>query len=258
MPKIAANLNLLFQEVPVAERIGAAKKAGFAGIEFLIPYDQSAITLAADLEKHHMPLVLINTPAGDWDAGERGMAAIPNRVQEFRDGFRRALEIGEITRPETIHIMAGIAQGPDSLHCYLDNLNWACSLAPDRLFLIEPISAAGCAGYFLNSLAQARDIITELALPNLFLQFDVFHAAMSGQDPISAFDRYQPLIRHIQIASVPDRAEPDHGTVDIQAFIAHVTQRGYNHWISAEYFPAADTAQGLNWLACYNKNQAQD
>lgn len=248
MPRFAANLSLLFTEVPLLERIAAARQAGFDGVEMLFPYAAAIPDLNSALDTADLPLILINTPALDWDAGGRGCAAIPGAETRFRDGFEQALTYAEGLGSPIIHIMSGLASGPEAKQTLIDNLKWATSRAPEQPLTIEPINALDIPGYFLDDFDLAADVLDAVAAPNLALQFDAYHAHRITGDMPATWARHGHRATHIQIAGAPGRHEPTGGDIDYPAFFAHLDATGYSGFVSAEYFPAAATTKGLAWL----------
>ncbi len=255
MPKFAANLSMLFTEVAFLERFAAARANGFNAVEFLFPYDHDVHAIAEQLALHRLELVLHNLPAGDWAAGERGIACDPARVGEFQDSVARALEYGPVLGVRQLHCLAGIV--PPGLPvelahaAYVKNLRFAAArLAEHGLdLLIEPINTYDMPGYFLSGSAQAAAIIAECGAPNLFLQFDVYHMHRMEGEVANNIARYLPLIRHMQVADNPGRHEPFTGEIGYGELFRHIDQLGYEGWIGCEYHPVGNTATGLSWRA---------
>jgi hydroxypyruvate isomerase len=246
MPRFAANLTLLFTEVPMPERPGYAARAGFDGVEVLFPYDLPV----ADWDRAlaGVPLVLINTPPGDWISGDRGFAARPGDEAVFRDGFLRAADYATRLGGPRVHVMAGVAKGPQAEAVYTENLAWAAAQAPALRLCIEPLNPEDMPGYFLNDYDQAARIVADIGCDRIGLQFDLWHAARLHGDPSAVWDRYQAQINHVQIAGFPARNEPGGGGFSLPALCDAVDAMD-NVWIAAEYRPARGTAQGLGWLA---------
>ncbi len=248
MPNFAANLTLLFTEHPLLERFDAARRAGFNTVELLIPNDAPPQDLATALTDANLHLALINTPAPDWIAGDRGLAALPDRQQDFRTSFETALDYATHLNPDHIHIMAGLAHGPEAQATYIQNLRWAAAQAPGQSLLIEPINPADMPGYFLNDFDQAAAILDTINAPNLALQFDAYHAHKITGDVLSAWAKHGHRTRHIQVASAEGRHEPHKGAIDYPAFFAQLDAQGYAGHVSGEYFPAGSTTDGLDWI----------
>lgn len=246
MPRFAANLTMLFTEVPALDRPSLAAQAGFDGAEILFPYDHPAKDWEAALGS--FPLALVNTPPGDWIAGERGHAAVPGDEPRFRDSFLRAAEFATRLGAGRVHVMAGVGRGPLAEQCYAENLAWAAAQAPELRLTIEPLNPDDMPGYFLNDFDQAGRILDDLALPSVGLQFDLWHAARIHGDAHAVWQRHQAHVNHIQIAGFPTRAEPGGGGFDLTALCTEVDSAGYEGWIAAEYRPSRATVHGLAWL----------
>ena len=248
MPRFSANLTFLFKEYPFLERFEAAKDAGFEGVEVLFPYDDAASELLRRLKRADLPLVLINTPPPNWTGGDRGFAAVPGLEARFKSDFRRTLRFAQRLGPHHIHVMAGKADGPDAKATFIDNLKWAATEAPQQSLTIEPINADDMPGYYLNDFGKAADIIAAVDAPNVGLQFDAYHAQKITGDVMGTFDQVSSITRHIQVASVPGRNEPDAVTIDYPAFFAQLDDIGYSGFVSGEYNPIGRTSEGLGWL----------
>jgi hydroxypyruvate isomerase len=254
MPKFAANLTMLFNEVPFLDRFEAAARAGFAGVEFLFPYEHPAREIAARLKAHKLQNVLFNMPPGDWAAGERGIASIPGRENEFRAGVEQALAYAQALGTPRLHAMAGLlADGADRARhraTYIQNLRYACSAAQRHgiTVLIEPINTRDIPGYFLNTQAEAHAIREEVGAPNLKVQMDFYHVQIMEGDIAMKVRRWLPHIGHIQIAGVPERNEPDTGELDYGYLFRLLDTLGYEGWLGCEYRPARTTAEGLGWM----------
>jgi hydroxypyruvate isomerase len=254
MPRFAANLSMMFQELPFLERFGAAAAAGFRGVEFLFPYDFAAQDVARALRDGALENVLFNLPPGDWAAGERGIASLPGREAEFRAGLSRAMEYAQALGTPRVHVMAGLF--PAGAECarhrdaYLANLRHAAAeAARHRLeVLIEPINTRDIPGYFLNTQAEAHAVREEVGAPNLKVQMDLYHAQIVEGDLAMKIRRYLPHVGHVQIAGVPERQEPDRGEVNYPYLFRLLDELGYGGWIGCEYRPAGRTEDGLGWL----------
>ncbi|WP_103172720.1 hydroxypyruvate isomerase family protein [Paracoccus sp. SY] len=248
MPRFAANLTMLFTELPMLERFAAAADAGFQGVEILFPYDIPARDLSRAAIAAGLEFVLMNTPPPNWAGGPRGFAAEPGREDRFRSDFDRALRFAEALRARHVHIMAGYAEGPDARATFTRNLAWAADRAPHVSLMIEPLNPMDQPGYFLADFDLAAEIIAQVGAPNLGLQFDSYHAQLITGDAMEVWRRHAGIVRHVQIAGVPGRHEPTGGMIDYPGFFAALDQSGYKGWVSAEYNPRALTAQGLGWL----------
>ncbi len=254
MPRFAANLTMLFTELPFMERFAAARAAGFDAVEYLFPYAYDRSTLANALETHRLKQVLHNLPAGDWDAGERGIACHPARVDEFREGVGRAIEYATALRCPQLNCLAGkVPSGvtPAQAHATLvANLKWAApklQAAGIRL-LIEPINTWDIPGFFLTHTAQALAIIDEVGSDNLFVQYDIYHAQRMEGELANTLKNHLGRIGHIQLADNPGRNEPGTGEIHYAWLLRHIDTIGYSGWIGCEYKPKTTTEAGLGWL----------
>jgi hydroxypyruvate isomerase len=253
MPRLAANLSMMFNEVPFLDRFAAARKAGFEGVEYLFPYEFAPSVLRERLDGEGLTQVLFNMPPGDWASGERGMASIPGREAEFRDSVKKALEYAAVLNCRQVHCMAGIVpQGVShttATAVYAANLARAAeeaSTAGVRL-VIEPINHRDMPGYFLNTQAQGAAIINAIGRDRLGLQFDVYHVQITEGDITKRMEQFMPLIAHMQIADVPARNEPGTGEIGWRYVFERMDGLGYKGWVGCEYRPAGDTVAGLNW-----------
>lgn len=255
MPRFAANLSTMFTEYPFAERFARAAEAGFEAVEFLFPYAYAAENLAALLRENGLSQVLFNMPPGNWEAGERGIACLPGREEEFAEGVEKALAYASVLGCPRVHAMAGIMPegAPFELleKTYKANVKKAaerCAAAGVTLCL-EAINRRSMPGYFLATQAQAAGYIAETGLPNVKLQFDFFHVQMQEGCVALKFREYFDIIGHCQLAGVPDRHEPDGGELDYGYLFRLADSLGYRGWIGCEYIPADGTAAGLGWFA---------
>ena len=254
MLRIAANISTMFTERPLVERIKAAADAGFAAVECQFPYEVPAAEMKAALDDACMPIVLINTPPGDFDAGERGLAALPGREAVFRAAIDQALTYASAVGCNKIHVMAGVQPDgtmlEDCLQLFEQNLRHATSLIQDKatsMLLIEPINTRDIPGYVLNTPEQAAAIIERLGQPCLKLQYDFYHTQIMRGDVAKGLEVFWPIIGHIQFAGVPERQEPDIGELNCDYLFECLDRLGYDGWIGAEYFPAGNTEDGLGW-----------
>ncbi|MBM3605997.1 MAG: TIM barrel protein [Alphaproteobacteria bacterium] len=248
MPRFAANLTMLFTELPMLERFAAAAEAGFEGVEILFPYDISATELRRASLSSGLEIVLLNTPPPNWAGGPRGFAAVPGLEERFRRDFERSLRVAQALRARHIHILAGRAEGEEAQDTFLRNLSWAAGRAPHASLTIEPRNLTDAPGYFLRDFDQAATIIGQVGVPNLGLQLDCYHAQMITGDLPGCWRKVAPLVRHIQVAGCPGRHEPDSGSIDYPGFFAELDQAGYRGWVAAEYTPARHSVAGLGWL----------
>ncbi len=248
MPRFAANLSMLFTEVAFLDRFQAARRAGFQAVEFLFPYDFSALDIKAALDDCGLPLVLFNTPAGDWAKGARGHAAVPGMSDQFAGDLALALDYASVLHPMHTHVMAGVSQGEDALACFQSNLRHATETAPAQCFLIEPLNPFDMPGYFLDDFAQARSVIKSVSAPNLGLQFDAYHAQRITGDALAAWPENRSLSRHIQIAGSPGRHDPLPSEIDYRRFFRQLDIEGYTGFVSGEYLPRHSTETSLAWM----------
>lgn len=251
MPKFCANLNFLFQEVPLLDRFAAAGKAGFKGVEIINPYEAAAADIAARARDAGVSVVLINIPFGN--AGERGLTSIPGREGDFEAGFAQALRYAEATGCRQVHAMAGLVHQGARRDTYVANLKKAARLAAKDgvSVIIEPINRRDIPGYFLNRTHVARGVIHEAAEPNLGLQFDLYHRQIEEGDLAAAIAEFGDLARHYQIANPPDRGEPDAGEINYRSLFPLIEATGFSGWIGCEYRPRRGTLEGLGWTtAC--------
>jgi len=259
MPRFAANLTMMYQEHSFLDRFAAAARDGFTAVEYLFPYEYSADKLAALLKENGLRQVLFNSPPGDWKAGERGIAALPGREQEYRDGFLRALEYAHALQCPRVHSMAGLSpvgvEQARVLAVYTENLAWAAgkAKAAGLDLLIEPIALRNIPGFFLNRQEEAHAIVNQVGAPNLKILMDLFHCQVEEGDLAIRIRKYladpkQTRIGHFQIAGVPERHEPDTGEVNYEYLFGVIDQLGYDGWIGCEYIPAAATSAGLGWF----------
>ena len=265
MPQFAANLSMLYNEHAFLDRFRAAAQDGFKAVEYLFPYDFDAQVLRQQLQDHGLQQVLFNAPPGRWDAGERGLACLPGREAEFREGFHKALAYADVLDCPRIHVMAGLMPAdvaPEVLRAtYVANLAWAAQQAQmaGRDVLIEPINTRDMPGFMLSLQGQAHQIVQEVGAANLKVQMDLYHCQIMEGDLATKLRQYLPTGRvgHMQIAGVPMRHEPDLGEVNhayLFEVIDEVSQAcGWNGWIGCEYRPArgavpGGTRDGLGWL----------
>jgi hydroxypyruvate isomerase len=257
MPRFAANLSMMFNEVPFLDRFDAAAKAGFKAVEFLFPYEYPAAELRARLDGAGLQQVLFNMPPGDWAGGERGMACLPGRVGEFRDGVMRALDYAAVLGSPLIHCMAGLAPAGvarDTLAAlYATNLAWAAEQAQGAgvKVVIEPINHIDMPGFFLNTVEQGAAVIAAIGSDRLGLQFDIYHCQITEGDITRRMKTLMPVIAHMQIADVPARHEPGTGEIGWEFVFKTIDTLGYGGWIGCEYRPAGETVAGLSWLKKY-------
>ncbi len=257
MPRFAANLSFLFTEVPFLDRFGEAAQAGFRAVEFLFPYEFQVKEVVTRVREHKLDVVLFNTPPGDWAAGDRGLASLPGREHEFSASVVTALRYADALNCPRLHVMAGVLpEGADDeertrrLRTYKRNLKFACQEAAEQnvTILIEPLNPRDMPRYLLNTQADAHAIREEVAMPNLRVQMDLYHAQIVEGDLATKLRHWLPHIGHIQIAGVPMRHEPDQGEVNYDFLFKLLDELKYEGWIGCEYRPAQGTTAGLGWL----------
>jgi hydroxypyruvate isomerase len=265
MPKFAANLTMQFNEVPFLQRFEAAADAGFRAVEFLLPYAWPAADIAALLSQHGLKNILFNMAAGDWDAGERGLAALPGREADFLRAVDQGIAYAKVLGTPNLHVMAGlvpslggiaatepaaIAQRKSMHATYVANLRHAAAETARHgiTLLIEPINGRDMPGYFLATQAQAHAIRAEVGAPNLKVQMDFYHVQMAEGDIAAKLRDYLPHVGHVQIAGVPGRHEPDVGEINYPYLFSLLDELGYDGWVGCEYRPRAGTVEGLGWL----------
>jgi hydroxypyruvate isomerase len=257
MIRFAANLSMLFTELDFMDRFEAAARAGFRGVEYLFPYDYDPKDLAERLKTYSLTQALHNLPAGDWDAGERGIACHPDRVDEFRDGVERAAEYATALGCAQVNCLAGIAPPDvptaDLRGTFVANLKYAAGrLERDGIgLLIEPINTRDVPGFYLSRSRQASDVIDAVASGNLLLQYDVYHMQVMEGDLAQTLSDLAAVLGHVQIADNPGRHEPGTGEINYPFIFQHLERLGYQGWIGCEYKPAATTGEGLSWFQSY-------
>lgn len=255
MPKFAANLTMLFTEVEFLERFAAAARSGFTGVEYLFPYDFEKQALVDRLHDHGLTQVLHNLPAGDWAAGERGIACLPDRVGEFQAGVGRAIECATALGCMQVNCLAGRTPAgldPDKLRRTLvDNLQFASAKlqASGIRLLLEAINTFDMPGFYVNRTDQALAILDSVGSANLFYQYDIYHMQRMEGDLANTIRKHLARIAHLQLADNPGRHEPGTGEINYPFLFRFLDEIGYAGWIGCEYVPAATTEQGLGWLA---------
>ncbi|MBK6005927.1 hydroxypyruvate isomerase [Ramlibacter ginsenosidimutans] len=253
MPRFAANLTMLFTEVPFLDRFERAARAGFTAVEFLFPYAWPATDIRQRLAAHKLQLVLHNLPAGHWDAGERGIACHPDRVEEFRAGVAQAIKYASALGVPQLNCLAGkVPAGVDAATAHrtlVENLRFAASelKAAGRRLLVEPINTFDIPGFCVNRTDQALALLDEVGADNAFVQYDVYHAQRTEGELAATLQQHLARIGHIQVADNPGRNEPGTGEINYDFLFAHIDRIGYRGWIGCEYKPAAGTEAGLGW-----------
>lgn len=258
MPRFAANISTMFTEHALIDRVKAAADAGFQAVECQFPYEVPATNMKDALDAAGIPLILINTPPGDFEAGERGLAALPGREAEFRRAIDDALAYAEAVSCPKIHVMAGVlpdgCSREDGFALFERNLRHAVAAAdarPVELLLIEPINTRDIPGYLLNRPEEAQSLIEAIGSDRLRLQYDFYHTQIMRGDVAKGLEAFWPLIGHVQFAGVPERQEPDIGELHCDYLFTCLDRLGYDGWVGAEYFPAGRTEDGLSWASRY-------
>lgn len=251
MPKFSINLSMLFTELPFMQRFAAARQAGFTAVEIQFPYAFAARDIRAQLQEHELELVLFNLPAGNWDAGDRGIAAIWDRRDEFREGLELAMEYVDILQPHAVNLLAGASEDTDANDlALLQNIRIASeTLAEEGVKLvIEPINTIDVPDFALPTAFAALDVISEIKATNIQLQLDVYHALQMEEDPIAILRDHIDEIGHIQIADVPGRHQPGTGVVDWPVLFAALDALDYRGFVGLEYIPEGSTAESFDLL----------
>ncbi len=254
MPRFAANLTMLFNEVPFLDRFERAAAAGFQAVEFLFPYAFPTAEIRSRLRTNGLQLVLHNLPAGDWDAGERGIACLPDRVEEFRAGVARAIEVGSALGVPQLNCLAGkmpaAADEAVLRRTLVDNLRFAAAATKEAglKLLVEPINRYDIPGFFLHRTDQAIALIDEVGSDNLYLQYDIYHAQRTEGELAATMQKQLARIAHVQLADNPGRHEPGTGEINYDFLFDHLDRIGYAGWVGCEYKPKTTTEAGIGWL----------
>jgi hydroxypyruvate isomerase len=253
MPRFAANLSLLFTERPFLDRFECAAQAGFSAVECQFPYEFDALHIQQRLTDHGLSLVLHNLPAGDWQAGERGIACHPDRADEFKAGVATAIHYAKVLGVQQLNCLAGKAPkgvAEDVLrNTLVQNLRYAAKALQDEglKLLIEPINTLDVPGFYLNRTQQAVDLLDEVGATNACIQYDVYHAQRMEGELAATLQTHLPRIGHVQVADNPGRHEPGSGEINWAFLFAHLDHIGYQGWVGCEYHPGTTTTAGLNW-----------
>lgn len=255
MPRFAANLSMLFTEAPFLERFALAAEAGFRGVEYLFPYPWDPRQLREYLELHSLTQVLFNMPPGDWESGERGIACLPDRTEEFRDGVAEAIRYAHALGCKQVNCLSGLR--PDDAdegllwQTLVENVRWASmklEQAGIGLCLEAINSRVDMPGFVLDTSGKVLDLIRQVDSPNLRLQYDIYHMQIMEGDLLRTMERLLPVIGHIQFADNPGRHQPGTGELNFPALFAALDRMGYEGWVSAEYRPATTTSDSLGWF----------
>ena len=249
MPRFAANISLLFTELPYLDRFDAAAAAGFEAVEILFPYDVAAKDTRRALVRNGLDLVLINAPPPNYTGGTPGYGAVPGGEGRFQHDIKRVLRYAEQLKPGLIHVMAGYTKEPGATETFVRNLQWAADLAPRQSFTIEPLNPGDQPGYFLDDYDLAAEILDVVDRPNVGLQYDSYHAHVIHGDAARVWAEQGHRAVHVQVGNPPNRSEPAAGDIDFPALFAAIDASGYAGWISAEYNPTTKrTEDSLQWM----------
>lgn len=257
MPKFAANLSMLYTDLPFLDRFDAAAKDGFPAVEYISPYDEDPEAIAERLERNGLVQALFNLPAGDWAKGERGMGCLPDRVDEARQGVVTAIRYAQALGCTKINCLAGIAptgHDRDVLErTLIDNLKYAAPRLADAgvKLLLEPINQRDIPGFFVSTTDHAERILDAVGSDNLFIQYDLYHTQIMQGDLIATYERLRDRIAHVQLADNPGRHEPGTGEINYPNVLAALDRLGYDGFVGCEYKPKAGTSQGLSWMKSY-------
>jgi hydroxypyruvate isomerase len=254
MPRLAANVSMLFPQLAFLDRFAAARQAGFRYVEYQFPYDHDAAEVARRARDAGVEVVLHNLPPGDYAKGERGIACLPGREREFRDGVARGIEYARAAGCPRMNCLAGLAPaGEEHRAVLVANLRYAARKLGEAglQLMIEPINTRSVPGFFLTGSRQAVDVLNAVGEGNAFVQYDLFHMQIMEGDLAATIERLLPRIGHMQIADVPGRNEPGTGEINFAFLLRHVDALGYSGWIGCEYNPKGDTAEGLKWARAY-------
>ncbi|NOI74301.1 hydroxypyruvate isomerase [Vibrio coralliilyticus] len=257
MAKFAANLSMLFTEVDFLERFDAAAQAGFSGVEYLFPYAFDAEQIKQKLDQNNLTQVLFNLPAGDWDAGDRGIACDPSRIEEFQSGVALAIQYAKVLGNTQVNCLAGIIPAgvsqQDAHAAFVINLRYAAQALQEAglRLVIEAINTRDIPGFFLNTTEQAKAVIKEVGSDNLFIQYDIYHMQIMEGDLAPTMSANIGQIAHVQLADNPGRHEPGTGEINYPFVLKHLDELGYQGWVGCEYKPKTTTTEGLDWLNLY-------
>ena len=254
MPRFAANLSMLFTEVPFMQRFALAAQHGFTAVECQFPYAFDAAEIKEQLDSNKLQMVLHNLPAGNWQIGERGIACHPDRVDEFKAGVQQAVAYAQILNVKQLNCLAGIA--PEGIYAdalnqiLVKNLQYAAQVFKDNglRLLLEPINTLDVPGFFVSNTQQAIDILDAVGANNAYVQYDIYHAQRMEGNLALTLQQHLHRIGHIQLADNPGRNEPGTGEINFSYLLPALDRMGYSGWVGCEYIPAAGTVVGLGWL----------
>lgn len=257
MPRFSANISMLFKESDFFDRFDRAAAAGFKGVEFLFPYEWDKEELAERLRRNGLELVLHNLPAGDWSAGERGLACLSGREGEFKDGVARAIEYARALNCPRLNCLAGIPPvtqpQQQTVGTLVSNVRYAAEETARHgiRLLVEALNARDVPGYYLNSTRQAVELLKAIDRSNVFIQYDIYHMQVMEGDLTRTISEHLQMIEHIQLADVPGRHEPGTGEINFPNLFKAIDDMGYRGWLGCEYVPSQSTEQSLRWLRDY-------
>ena len=247
--KACANVNVMFADLPFLERFGAARSAGFSGVEVPFPYDHPVPDILGMLGRNDLSLVMITCPPPNYTGAERGFAAIPGAEARFRRDFKRTLRYAKALGVQHVHIMSGVVRGPEARETFVANLRWALEEAPGQSLTIEPMCQDDVPGYYLNNVMKAFNIVAEINSSCLGLQFDTHHVQRIHEDVLGTWADVAGRVRHVQLAQSPSRVSPEHGgEIDIPAFLAALKAAHYKGWVAGEYIAGPEDRAHLFWL----------
>ncbi len=259
MPKFSANLSFLYQDLAFLDRFAAAAKDGFGALEYLGPYAEPKEKVAETLNANGLKQALFNVPSGDWAGGERGIACLPDRIEEFRSGISLALDYAKALACPQVNVISGLVPKGADLETLekvlVENLKYAAERTADAgvKLLIEPINLRDIPGFFLSSTNHAERILDKVGSDNLYIQYDFYHMQIMQGDLIPTFTRLKDRIAHVQIADNPGRNEPGTGEINYGFILSELDRLGYDGWVGCEYKPKAGTSEGLGWMKPYRK-----
>ncbi|MBB3644409.1 hydroxypyruvate isomerase [Rhizobium sp. BK619] len=259
MPKFSANLSLLYQDIAFLDRFAAAAKDGFGALEYLGPYTEPKEKVADALKANGLKQALFNVPSGDWAGGERGIACLPDRIEEFRAGISLALDYAKALACPQVNVISGLVPKGADLETLekvlVENLKYAVQRTADAgvKLLIEPINLRDMPGFFLSTTNHAERILEKVASDNFYIQYDFYHMQIMQGDLIPTFIRLKDRIAHVQIADNPGRNEPGTGEINYGFVLSELDRLGYDGWVGCEYKPKAGTNEGLGWMKPYRK-----
>ncbi len=257
MPRFSANLSMLFKEVDFLDRFGRAAQFGFKGVEFLFPYEWDKEKLQEHLEKHGLEMVLHNLPAGQWGAGERGLACLPERVNEFQEGVGIAIEYAVALKCPRLNCLAGIPPVTLSMEQHLETLTSNVWYAAEEArkagitLLVEALNSQDVPGFCLSSTRHMLDLLKEVDHPNLYMQYDIYHMQIMEGNLTKTMTQNVERIGHMQLADVPGRHEPGTGEINFENLFRSIDGMGYKGWIGCEYNPTGTTEESLSWVTKY-------